>query len=590
VPQPQRVGDLAMSLLLTVPYRDLKAKHRNAAWMLYVDDRSWAAPNARQCVQIGCQWREWSDTLGLKENESKDQYHHCTVRGRRQLLAAGVPGDRVTPWPKILGVTLVPASRRKTLGTESDRLQAAAWVLKRVLCLPVPFARRVRFAGVCGVSKAAFGWMCRLPTVGELRSFDWKVALACKSARQADPSLRRIMLGHHASLGFRTAFDQVMALWRCVKNGDALPTRSSDWAKVVYKSMSRLGWSPSDVGWCWRNDAAEVSLDVNQSGFVQVADRFMHLLRESWRRVVYNEQQCTHARKTALTSRNAFTVLSGAAFSWARRLGLDGVTRLLLVTWQRQGLSACVAPPLLAPLLARQQGAHAPYLLPYLYFHEYVSGIGRQWREWSDTLGLKENESKDQYHHRTVRGRRQLLAAGVPGASGSLASVVSVRRPLVGCADPSLRRIMLGHHASLGFRTAFDQVMALWRCVRNGDALPTRSSDWAKVVYKSMSRLGWSPSDVGWCWRNDAAEVSLDVNQSGFVQVADRFMHLLRESWRRVVYNEQQCAHARKTALTSRNAFTVLTGAAYSWARRRRADDDRTCPSAWRQWANNDYG
>ena len=97
--------------------------------MLYVDDRSWAAPAARQCAQIGRQWREWSAILGLKENETKDQYHHRTVRGRRQLLAVGVEGDKITPWPKILGITLVPAVGRKTRGTESDRLHAAAWVL-----------------------------------------------------------------------------------------------------------------------------------------------------------------------------------------------------------------------------------------------------------------------------------------------------------------------------------------------------------------------------------------------------------------------------------------------------------------------------
>ena len=306
--------------------------------MLYVDDRSWAAPTARQCALIGRQWREWSAILGLKENETKDQYHHRTVRGRRQLLAVGVEGDKITPWPKILGITLVPAVGRKTRGTESDRLNAAAWVLKRVRCLPVPFATRVRVAGVSGVSKAAFGWMCRLPTLREVRTFDWKVAMSCRAARQADPSLRRILLGHHASLGFRTACDQVMALWRCVKNGDALPKRHSMWAKVIYKSMSRLGWSTSAAGWSWHNDVANVSLDVNQVGYVHVADKLAHLLRESWRRslfrawtlrgrtdsrachgVAYNEQQCAHARRLAVTSRNAFTVLSGAAYSWARR-------------------------------------------------------------------------------------------------------------------------------------------------------------------------------------------------------------------------------------------------------------------------------
>ena len=105
-------------------------------------------PSARQCVQMGRQCREWFATLDLKENETKDQYDHRTVRGRRRLLAVGVEGVETTPWLKILGVTLVPMSHRNTLGTESDRLRAAAWVLKGVRCLPVTCATRVRVAGV----------------------------------------------------------------------------------------------------------------------------------------------------------------------------------------------------------------------------------------------------------------------------------------------------------------------------------------------------------------------------------------------------------------------------------------------------------
>ena len=112
IPQGDPCSMLAMTLLLAVPYRDLKARHTQAVWMLYVDDRSWAAPTARQCAQIGRQWREWSAIPGLKENETKDQYHHRTARGRRQLLAVGVEGDKITPWPKI---TCTPSSMRPAL-------------------------------------------------------------------------------------------------------------------------------------------------------------------------------------------------------------------------------------------------------------------------------------------------------------------------------------------------------------------------------------------------------------------------------------------------------------------------------------------
>ena len=349
IPQGDPFAMMAMSLLLSVPWRDLCRRFPAACWMLYVDDRSWVAPTARMCVEIGGEWHNWSNFLGLRENPCKDQFHHRTVKGRRALLAAGVSAERISPWPKILGVHLVPATRRKSKGAECQRLAAAAaaaaaaWTLLRVQCLPVALSVKVLVASMSGVSKAAFGWMCRLPTLVEIRRLDWKVALSCRVARQSDPSLRRILLGHHASLGFRTASDQVMALWRSVKHGDALPDHRSFWAKTVCKAMQRLGWSAiAGAAWTWRNDHDTVSLDVGDQHFVRSLARFSHVMRESWRRSlfakwrgrdrrdsqvcrhsVYCERECADARRAALTNRNTFTVLSGAAYSWARRVRPD---------------------------------------------------------------------------------------------------------------------------------------------------------------------------------------------------------------------------------------------------------------------------
>eukprot|EP00439_Symbiodinium_sp_Y106_P063755 s3308_g9.t3 len=92
--------------------------------------------------------------------------------------------------------------------------------------------------------------------------------------------------------------------------------------------------------------------------------------------------------------------------------------------------------------------------------------------------------------------------------------------------------------------------MAIWRCVKNGDALPKLASAGGKVTYKSMSRLGWSPSAAGWSWHNDVVNVSLDVNQAGFVHVADKLAHCF------VSLGGVACfAHARRMA--NHTAFAV---------------------------------
>ena len=75
---------------------------------MVVDDRSWVAPCANECVEVGLAWRRWSDCLGLKENLAKDQYFQRTARGRRCMSEAGVPDGKVLTDPKVLGIVLVP--------------------------------------------------------------------------------------------------------------------------------------------------------------------------------------------------------------------------------------------------------------------------------------------------------------------------------------------------------------------------------------------------------------------------------------------------------------------------------------------------
>ena len=168
----------------------------------------------------------------------------------------GADPRKVTDSPKILGVVLKPATGKKSTGAESQRLQAAKWTLQRVKCLPVSFGVKTLIAGMSAMSQASYGWVCRLPTLKEAKSVDWALACACRAARQSDPSLRKILLGHNCSLVFRSAFDQVMALRSCLLSGLALPAWRSQWARVLRKSMCRLGFTPRPTNWQWQSEVA----------------------------------------------------------------------------------------------------------------------------------------------------------------------------------------------------------------------------------------------------------------------------------------------------------------------------------------------
>ena len=60
-PQGDPFAMIAKWLLLMVPWRDLTTRHGDDIWVLYVDDRTWIAPTACACVQIGLSVRpDWS--------------------------------------------------------------------------------------------------------------------------------------------------------------------------------------------------------------------------------------------------------------------------------------------------------------------------------------------------------------------------------------------------------------------------------------------------------------------------------------------------------------------------------------------------
>ncbi|CAE7249161.1 Cacna1c [Symbiodinium sp. CCMP2592] len=173
IPQGDPWSMLAMVCMLVAPLVDIKSSHPGVVVSLYVDDRSWVTDTAVECLRVAQRWRGWSARLGLNENGDKDQFFQISRAGRRKLIENGADPLKVTDSPKILGVMLKPASGQKSKGAEAQRLQAARWTLQRVKCLPVSFAVKVLVAGMSAMSKASYGWVCRLPILKEANSVDW---------------------------------------------------------------------------------------------------------------------------------------------------------------------------------------------------------------------------------------------------------------------------------------------------------------------------------------------------------------------------------------------------------------------------------
>ena len=212
VPQGDAWAVLAMAVLLTIPWLDLKQKFPETTFALYVDDRTWCSPTAAECAAVANSWHEWSVILGLKENNAKSQFYHKNPTGREKLVAAGVDANQITSQPKILGVVLWSPATVDNL----HRQKSNVWTLPNNSSTKPGACQSVRVASASAVSKASYGWQCRLPSLAECRTFNTTLARACRISPQSEPHLRSLLLGHHTSLYFRSAFDPIMSTWKMI--------------------------------------------------------------------------------------------------------------------------------------------------------------------------------------------------------------------------------------------------------------------------------------------------------------------------------------------------------------------------------------
>ena len=342
LPQGDPWSMFGMVITLKVPAMHIARQFPCARQVTFVDDRSWAAPTARMCLDIGQLWSKWSSQLGLQENHNKAQYYHCQSQGRAKLLEAGALEQNIKANSKILGVEFAPRKGRTRTPEEALRVQEAARLARRCSLLPLPRQDRIRYAAAVATPKAAWGWAARAPSLTDFREVDGALALVCRNLKIGDTNLQHIMNGHRVSASFISGASQVLAGWRrsCLLGGPPAKWTHFGWAKVVRKFMSQCCWL-EDGEWQWRHDALQlrIALAPGGNGFTTEKGLLSHNLREAWRSTqflkwlgkgridsricggsVYSTARCKAARLAAQQDRHQFAVLVGAAVSPAKLL------------------------------------------------------------------------------------------------------------------------------------------------------------------------------------------------------------------------------------------------------------------------------
>ena len=148
-------------------------------------------------------WSQWSDRLGLAENEQKTVYFHRSARGRRQFEHAGIDPAQISLCPKILGCQLCIGVGRTSSEREKQRLSAATKLINKVQWLPVPWPRKKGFISSQALSRGAWGWFWRLPRNEEVTRVQSAVTKALSESVASSVNLRHLVRGHNLNFRFR---------------------------------------------------------------------------------------------------------------------------------------------------------------------------------------------------------------------------------------------------------------------------------------------------------------------------------------------------------------------------------------------------
>ena len=336
VPQGDGMSLVAMIAILAGPMEAIRHKHRNLTMRTFVDDRCFAADSLQQAMQVKEEWKEWADVLGLRENHAKATHYHRRRKDRVSFLSAGVPPDRVTAQPKVLGVQL-QALQRKISEDERKRLESVRKCIRRARFLPVAWRFKKHFIASQALCRAAWGWVFRHPSIREVQGVQSAISYALQESISACPHMRTILRGHSLDFRFRILLANLQATFRIACKsaaGCTVAWTERGWSEICRKCLAFYGWTTTQP-WKWTHGELGAQFSL-VAGELATKTRVEHLWRESFRQwhfrrwlskarrdsrecaaagTRYNEATCQIARRWAAHCRQSFMVLSGSTVS-----------------------------------------------------------------------------------------------------------------------------------------------------------------------------------------------------------------------------------------------------------------------------------
>ena len=335
LPQGDPFSLIAMVAVMMPPMCQIARDFPSVTQRNFVDDRTWAAPNADVALQVEQLWSSWSATLNLRENFDKNQYYHKDIAGRRRFTSCGAPAGKVSDHICVLGHVFSGVKQRALVPKERERFANALHIIRRAAFLPLPVHAKRAVIAAGPLSKAEFGWCMHAPPLTECDKIDKAVRKSLKEPKQSSVDLRTILRGHRLDTRFRILSTCINALHRTC-NDITFPAWSRiGLADTINKFLNHMSWL-RDGMWQWTHSVtgACFALDPANNNFVQDKDKLNHLLREGFRAhhfsswlaskrndaeicagSTYSESRCQACRKSESFSAHRFAIHTGGFVS-----------------------------------------------------------------------------------------------------------------------------------------------------------------------------------------------------------------------------------------------------------------------------------
>ena len=339
MPQGDAISPLTLLAVMTGVTRSVLAQEVvSFPLVTYLDDRNMIAETPEQTFRLWCTWQHVSQSAGLWENDSKVRVVARKAAHKSQLLQIGFKEHHVVNAARVLGIDFNAKLGAACKNTQAERLKDASRRLDRIGLLPVSLTLKAAHATSMVVPKACWGSWTSLVPVRRFISIVKRIAGT--SHLQASTHLFYLLAGHGLHVEFCAAFQAYSFLATEVRqSARPWPRRSvkGTWLGTVRAWLASLGWNETG-DFQWHHDTVGAAIHWRQPLPKNLMEKEQHAIRESWRRLqfnqflnssrrdsqavgnpAYDEARITHVRKAFRTADvHGRAVMVGAIVSDAR--------------------------------------------------------------------------------------------------------------------------------------------------------------------------------------------------------------------------------------------------------------------------------